>query len=401
MKKTLLIALLVCIFSNVALNAEPFVKYVEAEDFRGNAYITPDNEASGGKILTGKTWFVFIQNLPMPKNAEASLYCFVRIRSAFKANWYLAYDSAKPFGWFSTPGNNKWVWVNLGKFKADDTNKGIMPRLCLQKPIGVAEQTTEGAVDAVVFTDSNDVMKVQDLFKKRQAPASLTKEPPKADTPAKNTKTIAHYVEAEDFNGNAYVTQDKDASGGKILTGKTWYVFLQNLPIPQETTDSLYCFVRMRSALKANWFLAYDTAKPFGWSTTPGDNKWVWVNIGRFKADDANKGLMPRLFLQKPIGSTAQTTEGAVDAVVFSNLNDIKTAEDLFRSRFSTTPTTTTNNAGMAKELANVHRFYSVKTAQNPPILDGELDDAIYKRFLQQRISCFSAEARWPRRRQP
>ena len=190
---------------------------------------------------------------------------------------------------------------------------------------------------------------------------------------------VSHYVEAEDFKGNAYVAPDKNASGGKILVGKTWYVFLDKLPIPQNDGKSLNCFVRMRSSLKAYWFLAYNPAQPFGWCTTPGDDKWVWIKIGTFKANDTNKGLMPRLFLQKPIGSTAQTTDGAVDAVVFTDSDDVKVVESLFQNRITPAAAIPAKeDTAKAASLAGVHRFYSVKKAPKAPVLDGELDDDVY-----------------------
>lgn len=137
-------------------------------------------------------------------------------------------------------------------------------------------------------------------------------------------------LEAEDYKGNGYVKNDESASGGKAVFGKTWYVFAKEIPIPETEGKGMYCFVRARSSQKAYWFLAYDTKKPFGWFQTPGEDKWVWLCIGQFKKSDTNKGLMPQIFMQKPIGSTAQTADGAVDAVIFSSSNNLQEVEKYF-----------------------------------------------------------------------
>ena len=137
-------------------------------------------------------------------------------------------------------------------------------------------------------------------------------------------------LEAEDYKGNGYVKSDESASGGKAVFGKTWYVFAKDIPIPEFDGKSAYCFVRVRSSQKAYWFLAYDPQKAFGWFQTPGEDKWVWVCIGKFTKSDANKGFMPQIFMQRPIGSTAKTADGAMDAVIFSTSNNLQEAEKLF-----------------------------------------------------------------------
>ena len=119
------------------------------------------------------------------------------------------------------------------------------------------------------------------------------------------------YFEAESYKGNGTIQKDPTASGGKAVFGKTWYVMFKNIPIPERPEKGMYCFVRVKSTMKAQWFLAYDPQKAFGWFRTPGENKWVWVCIGKFRKTDSNRGFMPQLFLQKPIGTTAKTVDGA------------------------------------------------------------------------------------------
>ena len=354
MKKFFLFLL---IFSGMALFAADEI-FFEAEDFKGNGTVKAENGASGGRIVTGSNWYVFAKDIPIP---AGSSFCYARVRSAHKANWFLAYDMKKPFGWFQTPGENKWVWVRLGKFSKSDKNKGLMPQICLQKPIGADK--TNAAVDVVVFAPN--AAEAEKIFAERNSD--------------KTGNSNSFYLEAEDFNGNGYINNDASCGSGKIVTGKTWYEMVKNIPIP-DSSRQLYCFARVRTALPAYWFLAYDTKKPFGWFQTPGENKWVWVCIGQFKKDAKNQGIMPRVFLQKPRGSSAQTTDGAIDAIVFSDTNDPAVAEELFRQSTVKKPevSSAADNA-RAAELAALQRFYTVKEVSSPPKVDGNIDDAAYR----------------------
>lgn len=188
------------------------------------------------------------------------------------------------------------------------------------------------------------------------------------------------YFEAESYKGNGTIQKDPTASGGKAVFGKTWYVMLKNIPIPERPEKGMYCFVRVKSTMKAQWFLAYDPQKAFGWFRTPGENKWVWVCIGKFRKTDSNRGFMPQLFLQKPIGTTAKTVDGAVDAVVFSETSDPRTAEELFLKNHKTvSDTADPASAGKLSALVNVQRFYSVKKVSSPPVIDGDLNDAAFR----------------------
>ena len=332
--------------------------YFEAEDFKGNGIVQNDPSAGGGKIVTGSNWYVFVKDIPIP---EGKNFCFIRVRSAVKANWFLAYDPQRPFGWFQTPGNNEWVWVRIGEFQKNDRNNGLMPQIFMQKPVGADK--TDGAVDAVVFAANKD--EAQRIFQER-------------NTPSESGNNF--YMEAERYKGNGLVANDPSAGGGKIVTGKTWYVFAKNIPIP-DVGKRLYCFVRVRTALPAMWFLAYDTAKPFGWFRTPGNNEWVWVCIGSFQKTETNNGLMPQIFLQKPASSTsAQSTDGAMDAIVFTESNDPARAEEIFNQQKDkkTESAGAAENAALA-HLAGVQRFYSVRQVAAPPVIDGLLDDAAYR----------------------
>lgn len=355
MKKIFLFLLILC---GIGVYAADEI-YFEAEDFKGNSVVKSEAGSSGGRIVTGSNWYVFAKDIPMP---EGKNFCFVRVRSEVKANWFLAYDTKKPFGWFQTPGENKWVWVRIGQFSRNETNKGLMPQIFLQKSIG--KDKSSAAMDAVVFAP--DAATAEKLFSER-------------NQPGKSADSNSYYLEAEEFKGNGYVVNDPAAGNGRIVTGKTWYVLVQNVPIP-EAEKPLHCFVRVRSALAAQWFLAYDTKKPFGWFQTPGENKWVWVRIGQFEKNDANKGLMPRLFLQKPRGGTAQTTDGAIDAIVFSSSGDPAVAEQLFQeSKKSASAPDDVASDQKAAELGALQRFYTVKAVSSPPIVDGAIDDAAYR----------------------
>ncbi len=330
----------------------------EAENFKGNSIVQDDADAAGGKIVSGGQWYEMVRNVPIP---EGKNYCFARVKSTAPVNWYCAYTTAKPFSWFKTSGENKWIWVNLGRYEKNDTNKGIMPKIMLQKS---SNAKVRGMVDLLIFTPENSVVAAEKAF------AAYTSNKPQSQS---------YYLEAESFAGNGYIVNDPAASGKKIVTGKTWYVLMKNLPIP-ESKNGLYCFVRVRSSLKAQWFLAYDTRKPFGWFKTPGDEKWVWVNLGRFKKDAQNKGLMPQVFLQKPSGTTAQTTDGAADAVVFCETPDAKEAERLFQESMKTVPVKTdAASAAKLSSLSEVQRFYSVLQVDKPPVIDGDLNDAAYR----------------------
>lgn len=330
----------------------------EAENFKGNSFVKNDENASGGKIVSGGQWYEMVKNVPIPAGKN---YCFARVKSTAPVNWYCAYTSAKPFGWFKTSGEDKWVWVNLGRYEKNDTNKGVMPTLFLQKS---SNAKVQGMVDLLIFSPQNDTAAVEKTFTDYTSGKSAGK---------------SYYLEAENFNGNGYITNDESASGKKSVKGKTWYVLLKNVPIP-ESENGLYCFVRVRSSLKAQWFLAYDTKKPFGWFQTPGDEKWVWVNLGKFMKKDSNKGVMPQVFMQKPVGSTAQTTDGAADAVVFCETPNAKEAERLFQESVKAVPAEMDSaSAEKLSALSEVQRFYSVLQVDKPPVIDGDINDAAYR----------------------
>ncbi len=352
MKRSILIAAMLILWR---ASAEV---YFEAEDFKGNSVVAVDPTAGGGKIVTGSNWYVFVKNIPIP---EGKNYCFIRVRSAVKANWFLAYDPQKPFGWFQTPDNNEWIWVRIGEFQKNERNNGLMPQIFMQKPVGADK--TAGAVDAVVFASSRS--EAERIFQERKGAGQAGN---------------SFYMEAENYKGNSLVVNDPTAGGGKIVTGKTWYVLAKNVPIP-DIGRNIYCFVRVRTALPAQWFLAYDTAKPFGWFRTPGNNEWVWVCIGAFRKTDANNGIMPQIFLQKPASSTsAQSTDGAMDAIIFTESNDPAAAEEIFNQQKQRVPETVSAAERSAlSRLAGVQRFYSVRRVTLPPVIDGRLDDAAYR----------------------
>ncbi|MBQ4328501.1 MAG: hypothetical protein IJC27_02120 [Lentisphaeria bacterium] len=330
----------------------------EAENFKGNSVVKDDADASGGKIVAGGQWYEMVKNVPIPAGKN---YCFARVKSTAPVNWFCAYTTAKPFGWFKTSGEDKWVWVNLGRYEKNDSNKGVMPTVFLQKS---SNAKVQGMVDLLIFSPQNNVAAVEKAF---------------ADYTSCKPAGKSYYLEAESFNGNGYIVSDASASGKKIVTGKTWYVLLKNVPIP-ESENGLYCFVRVRSSLKAQWFLAYDTRKPFGWFQTPGDEKWVWVNLGKFMKKDSNKGIMPQVFMQKPVGSTAQTTDGAADAVVFSETPDAKEAERLFQESLKTVPVKMDSaSAEKLSALTEVQRFYSLIHVDEAPVIDGDINDAAYR----------------------
>ncbi|MBO7329525.1 MAG: hypothetical protein J6W00_12235 [Lentisphaeria bacterium] len=354
MKKLILLLALSLIFSAFAADKMIF----EAENYKGNSIVKKDASASGTQIVTGGQWYEMIKNVPIPDGAN---YCFIRVKSSDPVNWFCAYTTAKPFSWFKTSGENKWVWVNLGRYEKNAENKGVMPTVFLQQS---KNPKVTGMADLLIFTPENSVAAAEKAF------AAYTASKPEAKS---------YYLEAESFAGNGYITNDPAASGKKIVTGKTWYILMQNLPIP-ESEHGLYCFIRVRSSLKAQWFLAYDSRKPFGWFKTPGEDKWVWVNIGRFKKDDKNKGFMPKIFLQRPSGTTAKTTDGAADAAVFCETPDAMEAEKLFQESMkekSSQPDAA--EAAKLSALSEVQRFYSVLQVDKPPVIDGDLNDAAYR----------------------
>ena len=340
-------------------------RYFEAEEYKDNGIVKNDQTASGGKSVFGQTWYVMAKNVPIPPGKS---FCFARVRSSAPANWFLAYDPQKPFGWFKTSGGDQWEWIRIGQFSASEKNKGLMPKIFLQKPSG-GGKTVSGWLDVLVFAAS--ASEAQTEFDRKNAPSPDS--PAETSTPA--SKGI--YLEAEEFKGNGTVKDEPSASGGKAVFGKTWYVLVKNMPIP-DSADGMYCFVRVRSTMKAQWFLAYDPQKPFGWFRTPGEDKWVWVCIGKFRKSDKNQGVMPQLFLQKPVGTSAKTVDGAADAVVFSESNNPKTAEELFQENHKKKAPDPADSSGKLSAIVNVQRFYSVKKVFSPPIIDGNLDDAAY-----------------------
>ncbi|MBQ6472794.1 MAG: carbohydrate binding family 9 domain-containing protein, partial [Victivallales bacterium] len=195
------------------------------------------------------------------------------------------------------------------------------------------------------------------------------------------TMAETHYMEAEDFLGNARVVSSRDASGGKYLEGSTWYVFVKGLPIPALKKE-LHVFARMRSALPAHWFLAYDSAKPFGWFKTES-SEWHWVRIGSFTPGFVreNGGVFPQIFLQKPVNSTVERTDGAVDVLVFSEEKiTSKELEGLFResNQQRTKQVEPPQGAETPDGLADSHRICSAHLTNHPPVIDGKLDDAAW-----------------------
>ena len=332
----------------------------EAENFKGNSIVKSDSEASGGKYVSGGQWYEMVRNVPMPGQAS---YAFVRVKSSAPANWYLAYDSKKPFGWFKTSGENKWQWICLGRFDRKAQNKTVMPTLFLHR--GDAKLT--GMVDLMLFAPGKTVADAEKVLAESKAGKTSSSAAP------------GFLLEAENYVGNGNIAKDPAASGGKIVTGKTWYVFMKNFPIP-ESSNGMYCMARVRSALKAQWFLAYDTSKPFGWFQTPGENKWVWVNLGKFSKKADNKGMMPQIFLQRPIGSSAKTTDGAVDAVIFCDSPDAAEAEKIFQENMKKVPQKVdAASAQKLSNLVNVQRVYCVRQVDKAPAIDGDLNDAAYR----------------------
>ncbi len=330
----------------------------EAENFKGNGVVLQAEDASGGQYVSGKQWYEFIKNVPIP---EKSQYCFIRVKSSAPANWFLAYNPKKPFGWFKTDGKNQWQWVCLGKFTRSDNNNALMPTVFLHRSSNPA---LSGMVDLILFAPGNKVSDAEKVFAAYQ-----------------NEKSSdgAFYLESESYVGNGFVVNAPGASGGKIVTGKTWYVMMKELPIP-ESANGMYCLVRAKSSLKAQWFLAYDTKKPFGWFQTPGEEKWVWVNLGRFRKTAENRGIMPQVFLQRPIGSSAKTVDGAVDAVIFSETPDIKAAEKMFQEKLHKAPEKIdAASAEKLSKLLNIQRVYCVWQVDKAPKIDGEINDEAYR----------------------
>ena len=181
------VCVLICfgllVFTLAASNAISEMRYFEAETFKGDTGVVKDDAtASGGKAVFGESWYAFSQGVPIP---EEKHFCFARIRSDVPANWFLAYDTSKPFGWFKTTGGDKWEWVRLGEFQKTEKNQGMMPRVFLQKAIGAPK--VKGALDAMVFASSP--AEAQKEFEQRNAVAR--------QSAAAAPKSIL--LEAEDF----------------------------------------------------------------------------------------------------------------------------------------------------------------------------------------------------------
>ena len=144
MKKSILLLALSLIFSAFAADKMIF----EAENYKGNSIVKKDASASGTQIVTGGQWYEMIKNVPIPDGAN---YCFIRVKSSDPVNWFCAYTTAKPFSWFKTSGENKWVWVNLGRYEKNAENKGVMPTVFLQQS---KNPKVAGMADLLIFSPS-------------------------------------------------------------------------------------------------------------------------------------------------------------------------------------------------------------------------------------------------------
>ena len=190
-----------------------------------------------------------------------------------------------------------------------------------------------------------------------------------------------HWYEAEDFKSVAGISEDASASGGKCLTGKTWYCFVKDVPLNIGKEENLHLWVRVKSDVPANWFMMREDKKAFNWFSSDGKG-WQWVRIGSItgKIAESDKNRLPGIFLQRPKSASIPSAQGWMDVLAVTDLN---TPEELEKLRISKNVQERNGgekmDSGLLEFLAQQYRIAECPILPSPPVIDGRLDDPAWK----------------------